>query len=114
MLIFMSQKINYLRLHRKRSPLSQSDIAYLAGNHLSNISRWEKGQREPRIEFLLIYHLLFDTSIEIFFEPRLEAIKPRLTNQIRQLITEIKKKENIPRNGPVISFLDQTLIRLTK
>lgn len=111
---FMSKSFNYLRLHRKRSPLAQSDIAFLVGTHFSNISRWEKGQREPSIEFLLIYHLLFEVSIETFFEPRIETLKPSLANQIKELISETRKKDNIPKKSSIISFLDQTLIKLTK
>lgn len=105
-------KINYLRLHRKRSPLSQLDIAYLVDTHFSNISKWEKGQRMPNIEILLTYHLLFNTSIEQFFEPQLNTIKPTLLSQIKRFIGE-KKRENVPKHKPSISFLNQTLTRLT-
>ncbi|MCB9326396.1 MAG: hypothetical protein H6571_21845 [Lewinellaceae bacterium] len=79
----------------------------------SNISRCEKGQRTPGIELLLVYHLLFDTSVESFFEPQVEIIKTKLSEQIKQLISEIKKRDNIPKDTSIITFLEQVFKRIT-
>jgi transcriptional regulator with XRE-family HTH domain len=44
----MSHPSNYLRMYRKKSPLTQSDMGFLIGlKEISNISRYEKGQRQP-------------------------------------------------------------------
>lgn len=111
----MSPPINFLRLYRKRSPLTQSDIACLLGlPDDSNISRYEKGQREPGIEFLLVYHLLFDATIESFFEYQSTEIKAILLKRIESLNIELRKEPNSAKHIPKIKFLEQVISRLTK
>ena len=106
---------NFLRIYRKRSPLTQADIAFLLKlPDYSNISRWEKGQRAPGIEMMLVYHYLFDTSIESFFEPQSKTILTELLEGIGQLISEIKKEEATPKNTYRIKFLEEIIIRLSK
>ena len=52
---------NNLRLYRKQSHLTQSDIAYImALADYLNISHWELGNKTPNVDILLMYHLLFD------------------------------------------------------
>lgn len=111
----MSQPPNFLRTHRKRSPLTQADIAALMKlPDDSNISRCEKGQRSPSVELLLVYHHLFDTSVESFFEPQSKIILSGLIEDMERLIQEIKKEESIPKNIARIKFLEEVIIRLTK
>jgi len=109
----MSPPINFLRIYRKRSPLTQADVAFLRNlPDYSNISRYEKGQRAASIEFLLTYHYLFETSIELFFGPQAEIIRSELIERIRLLINNLKN-ENDPNNDTRIKFLEEVLIRLT-
>ena len=109
----MSPPINFLRIYRKRSPLTQADIALLMNlPDYSNISRYEKGQRSPSIELLLAYHFLFATSIESFFEPQSEIIRSDLRERIEPLINDLKKEED-KTNNTRIKFLEEVLIRLT-
>ncbi|MBK8484745.1 MAG: helix-turn-helix transcriptional regulator [Saprospiraceae bacterium] len=105
---------NYLRVYRKRSPLMQEDLAFLGGlPDSSNISRYEKGQREPTKELLLVYHHIFDTSIELFFEPESRIIKENLIERIKELISELNKEEQITlKNTSKIKFLEQVITRL--
>ena len=104
----MSHPSNYLRMYRKKSPLTQSDMSFLIGlKEISNISRYEKGQRQPTIEF----HI-FELSIESFYKPQSELIKGHLTERIQMLIFEIKKSNNTLKNTPRIKFLEQIIIRL--
>lgn len=110
----MSHPPNFLRMYRKRSPLTQADIAYLMGlSDYSNISRCEKGQRAPSVDLLLGYHLLFDTSIESFFEQQAIIILLNLSKRIEYLISETKKEEDMPKNASRIKFLEEALTRLT-
>ena len=110
----MSPPPNFLRLHRKRSPLTQADIAYLIQlSDYSNISRYEKGQRAPNIELLLVYHHLFATSIESFFEPQSEIVQFSLVERIEHLLNDLKKEDNNSKNAPRIRFLEEVFTRLT-
>ena len=111
----MSHPPNFLRLHRKRSPLTQADIAYLMKlPDYSNISRSEKGQRTPSVELMLVYHHLFDTTLESFFEPQSESLLESLLEQIALLTNDLKKANDLPKNASRIKFLEQIFIRLTK
>jgi len=110
----MSHVKNYFRLYRKRSPLFQSDVGFVMEfPDYTSVSRYEKGQRKPSIEFLIIYHLIFNTSIENFFEPELEIIQSKLISRIKQLIEKLKKDETDLSNSSRIKFLEQVITRLT-
>lgn len=92
----MSSPPNYLRVYRKRSGLSQEDIAYLMNlPDYSNISRYEKGLRSPTTELLLTYHHLFEIHIEDFYEQESEIVRVALIQKINVLIVELKKENQI-------------------
>ena len=79
----------------------------------STVSRYEKGLRVPSIELLLLYHHLFDTSIESFFELQSQAILKDLSRDIQCLIEEIQKEELTSKNTLRIKFLEEIIIKLT-
>ena len=111
----MPNSPNYLRSYRKRSPLTQSDVAYLMGlQDYGTISRCEKGQRRPSVELLLVYHHLFNAPIESFFEHQSEEMLLDLKKRMESLIYDLKKRDGIPKNAFRLRFLEQTLSRLTK
>lgn len=110
----MNRPPNYLKMYRKKSPLTQSDIAFLMElTDYSNISRYEKGQRNASIDFLLMYHLLFNTSIESFYEQQSDQILSKLLNRIDLLIEDIRKEERSRINTFRIEFLESVINRLT-
>lgn len=107
---------NYLKVYRKRSPLIQEDMLSISGLlNVSSISRYEKGQREPTKEILLMYHHVFDTSIELFFAPESKNMLPGLIERMKERIKELEKEVQITlKNTSRIKFLERTIIRLTK
>ncbi len=110
----MSSPPNYLKVYRKRSGLIQEDIAFILDlPDYSNISRYEKGQRTPSIELLLVYHHLFDVPIELFFEQDSEIIKARLIPRLIELLSLLKKDQITLKDTQRIRFLEQTIKRLT-
>lgn len=112
----MSTKPNYLKVYRKRTPMMQEEMAFLSDKpDTTNISRSEKGQREPSNETLLVYHFMFDTPIELLLGPESRIVKERLLHRIKELIIELRKEEQITlKNTSKITFLEQTFIRLNK
>lgn len=106
---------NYLRVYRKRSPLMQEDMLSISGlQDVSSISRYEKSQREPSKEILLMYHHVFDTPIELFFELESKAMLPSLIERMKERIKELEKEDQITlKNTSKIKFLEQAIIRLT-
>ncbi|MBK9632875.1 MAG: helix-turn-helix transcriptional regulator [Saprospiraceae bacterium] len=111
----MSTIPNYLKVYRKRTSLQQEELAFLSNKpDSSNISRYEKGQREPSNEILLFYHHLFDTPIELLLEPDSRIVKERLIHRIKDLIDVLNKEEQITlKNTSKIKFLEQAFNRLT-
>lgn len=108
----MSHRNNYLKYYRKKSPLVQSDIAFLFGtSDKSIVSRLEKGQRNPNVEFLLLYHCIFDASVASFYEPIMDSLVLGLEKRIRLLIIEISKSNN-PSTMKRICFLNEVITRL--
>lgn len=110
----MSNAPNYLRLYRKRSPLTQSDIAYLLQlPDVSNVSRYEKNQRSPNIEMLLTYHLLFNVAIEEFFEQDSVLVHKNLVERSEKLLTTLKNYSTDQGHNSRINYLEQVINRLT-
>lgn len=110
----MSNPPNYLRMYRRKSPLSQGDIANLLRlGDKNSISRYESGQRKPAIEVLLVYHLFFDTSIEFFFEPLLRIITERLIERIPPYINILLEDKDDPKISLRIDYLKKVLTRLS-
>jgi len=104
---------NYLRWHRKKSPLTQSDIAFLLDlPDYSNISRYEKGKRMPSIDLLIMYHFLFKVPIEAFFEQQSSDIFLKLKERLDILINSLKRDNNSPNNLQRIKYLEEVIIRL--
>lgn len=53
---------NYWKTHRKRSALTQHELATLLGcAHGSKVSRYERNARLPTLETLIAYEILFKT-----------------------------------------------------
>ncbi|MBK8241876.1 MAG: helix-turn-helix transcriptional regulator [Saprospiraceae bacterium] len=111
----MSTIPNYLKAYRKRTPLMQEEMSFLSDKpDTTNISRYEKGQREPNNETLLVYHYIFDAPIEELLKPESRIVKQKIVERIRDLINELRKEEQITlKNTFKINFLEQTFNRLT-
>lgn len=105
---------NQLRMFRRRSPLTQKDIAFLVQtiSH-SNISAIELGKIRAWIELLLVYHLLFNTSVESLFELICRTIQPTLVKNTQNLLTEIKQQLVLTKeDSHKLVFLEDVIERL--
>src|SRR6266566_9083033 len=59
---------NYIRRHRKRSCLTQEDVAFLLGSKSSaSVSRHERFKQTPDLQTLLAYEILFRTPVRNLF-----------------------------------------------
>lgn len=65
----MSRKLqNYVRTYRRRSGLTQSELAFLVGcENGSNISRYERFLRVPTLETAFAYEALFGAPARELF-----------------------------------------------
>lgn len=111
----MNIKHNFLRIFRKRTQLTQLDIAsVLKVSDYANVSRWENGVKKPNVEVLLSYHLLFGVPVEQLFDRQKEelrsAIIPRINDRIAYLRTLPEDYKTLSR----INYLAGTAMRLTQ
>ena len=86
---------NSLRLVRKRTKLTQIDMAsILKTPDFANISRWEQGLKTPSLDILIGYHLLFDIPIESLFERQKNDLRKILIPRIEERIKYLKTLEH--------------------
>jgi transcriptional regulator with XRE-family HTH domain len=70
-----------LKSHRKRSGLTQEDVAILIGaQSASQVSRHESGEREPDLGTAIAYRIVLDAPMA--------HLMPRLFRQIAQKVDE--------------------------
>ena len=104
---------NYLGVHRKKSTLTQTDIAFImALPDYSSVSRWENGLRKPNIQALLVYHLLFNRPIEDFFIRQKFELIPVLAKKISDRIKELQAMDGDSTTPHRIAFLQSVFTRL--
>jgi transcriptional regulator with XRE-family HTH domain len=106
-------KHNYLRLYRKKSYLTQSDLIFILGvKDNSLVCRWEQGERKPDVYTLLGYHLLFDIPIELMFDRQRSALIERLSQKIKLRIDYLKSNQPDGTAVKRIEYLHNILSRL--
>jgi transcriptional regulator with XRE-family HTH domain len=81
---------NYLRTYRKRSGLSQDEVAFLLGvSHGTKVSRYEHGGRIPRLESILAYELVFGVPVRGLFGGAFRKVQLATIRRARTLIRRL-------------------------
>lgn len=82
-----SQRLsNYLRTFRKRSALSQKEVAYLLGAESgAKVCRYERFTREPGLETALAYEAIFGEPVSSLFPGPFETIKAKVVERAEHL-----------------------------
>ena len=84
---------NYLRSYRRRSGLSQSEVAFLLGTHNgAHVSRYEKGHHLPPLRTALAYRTIFGVSLLELFSGIKLGIEKEVLPHIEELRTELEKR----------------------
>jgi transcriptional regulator with XRE-family HTH domain len=89
----MSRRLeNYLRAHRKRSGLSQDDVAFLLGTRSgTRVSRYESFARTPALRTALGLAALYRTAAAELFAGLYEKERHRAAAQARALVLRLEK-----------------------
>jgi DNA-binding XRE family transcriptional regulator len=83
------QPISLFRSSRRRSGLTQDEVAFLVGlRTASQVSRHESGEREPDLRLALGYKLIFNATVHellphIYFE-----VAQQIGNRARKLLDQ--------------------------
>jgi transcriptional regulator with XRE-family HTH domain len=110
---------NHLRSHRKRSSLSQSEVAFLLGSKDGGqISRYEKGHRVPTLRTAIAFTMIFGVSLSILFSGIQIGVDTEVGSRIKQLRATLGKKPEEHRetagNARKLRWLDERPSRLRK
>jgi len=83
---------NYIRTHRKRTHLTQNEVAFLLGSKNSaHVCRHERLEQTPNLHTLLAYEILFRTPVRNLFSGTHQDVEQKLTHRIRLLIQKLAK-----------------------
>lgn len=84
---------NYLRMHRRRTALSQGDIACLLGVVSgTKLSRYESGQRAPNLETALALEIIFGIPVRELFAGMFHEVEQRVRERAAPLIEELRAR----------------------
>jgi DNA-binding XRE family transcriptional regulator len=87
----------YLKALRRRSALSQEDVAFLLGAFTgTRVSRHETGACVPPLEVVLAYEVIFDVAIADIYEDEVLRIMARVRKRARNLHESLAHRLNDP------------------
>lgn len=82
---------NYLRTYRKRTYLTQDELAFLLGTESgTRVSRYERFGRSPGLETALAYAVIFATPQHQLFAGIYERIEKSVRDRAGELVTRIE------------------------
>jgi transcriptional regulator with XRE-family HTH domain len=91
----MASLSNYLRTNRKKSALSQEEVAFLMGgigeSKGSKISRYESCSREPTLSAALAYEAIYGKSVRELFSGLYERVEKDVAKRAK--ILSYRKRE---------------------
>lgn len=103
----MVEKLNnYLYAHRKRSGLTQKDIAYLLGHYDGNqVSRHERSRQKPSLIAAFAYQAIFGVPVEELFPGLYRDIKAEINRRADLLSKELKTAAPKPKASRKLAVL---------
>jgi transcriptional regulator with XRE-family HTH domain len=91
---------NYLRTYRKRTGLSQDEVAFLLGcRHGTKVSRYERNTRLPVLKTALAYEVVFGAPVGVLFAGRFSAIKVITCRRAQVLARKLSAATRTPLNA---------------
>ena len=98
-----------LRHARRKSGLSQEEVAYLVDISQSSYSRFEKGMLAPTTEQLCLLSLIYGRSFVSYFEAITRSLKPTLLQRLKKLPPKAKPRIRIFNRARTLEKLRQRI-----
>lgn len=84
---------NYLRTYRRRSFLSQDEVAFLLGVATgTRVTRHEGAQRTPTMETALGYEVLFGVPLHELFASDAQKVETIIRQRLPELIRQVEER----------------------
>lgn len=100
---------NYLRAYRKRSGLSQSEVAYLLGcKNGAQVSRYERRRHMPPLRTALAFQAALDTPLSELYAGTYESVAKQVRVRGQSLAVKLQTRTPI-RGMSLISYKLQWL-----
>lgn len=97
---------NYLRTYRKRSGLSQKEMAFLLGStSAAKVSRYERLKRAPNPETIFAYQIIFGAAPSELFAGMVEKVEQKVKRRARMLAARLEKQPHSRRCTKKLEFL---------
>lgn len=81
---------NYLRTFRRRTGLTQEEMAYLLGSDCgSKVSRYERRLRQPGVETVFAYEVISGQPAKELFVGDYQVVKTECLRRMRGLLEEL-------------------------
>jgi|ERR1051325_3005198 DNA-binding XRE family transcriptional regulator len=101
---------NYLRTYRKRSCLSQDDVAFLLNTKKgAAVCRRERSRQTPNLPTLLAYEILFRTPVRALFGGLHRDVAQKLRHRVRLLIRRLTDEKPSPLITRKLKYLNAIL-----
>src|SRR5262244_2102882 len=94
----MSNKLeNYLRTYRKRSGLSQDEVAFLLDcKNGTKVSRYERSVRKPSLQTLFAYELVFGAPARELFAGAYQKVQKKISKRAQLLTWKLNRATPTP------------------
>lgn len=100
----IEQIANYLRSHRKKSGLSQSELAHIVGyDTQAPISEHERSVTIPALLIALSYEIVFRVPISEMFPGLYGAVEERIEEQLTKMEDELHQSSAKGRRAAFIA-----------
>lgn len=100
----------YLRMFRKRTCLSQDEVAFLLGSMCgSSVSRHEKGSRVPLLATLLAYAFILGADVPTLYEGAAQDVRAIVCRRAKGLCRSLERKKSTPRIERKLAVLRELL-----
>lgn len=108
----MKKLADYLKAYRKRSGLSQEELAFLFGAETDSVVwLYEHGLRTPGLVNLVTYEYVFQVSSRELFAGIYEKVGKETDARAKKLLTLINRKSLTSGHARKSSFLNAILSR---
>ena len=98
---------NYLKTYRRRSGLSQDEMAFLLGSASgTKVSRYESRVRRPTIETALAYEAIFQVPASALFAGLYEKVEKEITARAQMLARKLAGSEPRKATPSKMALLD--------
>lgn len=101
---------NYLKMYRKRSGLSQDELALLLGcTSGSKISRYERSCRVPSLDTVIALEVVFGEPARELFGGRYERVRRDVRRRAQRLSRRVDARDVTPVNKRKLDFLTEVI-----